>query len=449
VDYDGYSLTTPSISLNAGTSGRIGISPYFQFNSGDVDSSIPIDVDLTYEVQYEDTDTVSILTGFTLDNAAYFNTASPSISFGMDMVFEFAADASIDVGSSSAGGATSWDIFDFSIDYDEAEAILGVDGSGDGETANLLNFSSITGLSSDLFDIPIEQEDGVYTIPVGDSSLDLSLPYIATEGTPTDAQRLTSTGEDDVAVLTLDLDEILSESTKYFPPMRYRDSDLPFDTGLVFEIPDVIVDAAEIALDVADTFGLGIGSNTGFLDDPSINILSAEWDIELIDVDLIGTLTAVQDFTLDIEDIPLLLTLENDHEITGFKLGETIEFDIPDWDVDNLGDMDGQMDYTLGLDMDALFNNWTTLDFSLDLLARALKAQIDITSDLFTDFNFDLAEEVGAPAENDGFIFAWEQNLVDQNPLATLFGDEDPAVSGFDLEGWGDSETYTNEFDIA
>jgi VCBS repeat-containing protein len=410
-------VSTPSVGISGGTTGRFGISPYFYFNSGDVDSIIPVDVSLTYAVQYEDTDTISLVTGYVLNDGAVFDTESPNITVGLDLVFEATAWSDLKINS------TKYALFpDININVDEAEPVAGEPTSGDGTTATLLEFSSVTGISSDIFDTPEFEEDGEYTIPIfDDSSLVLSFPFIETVSGPPVGDRLTSTGSDDFAVLTLDVDDLLSQ-TKYFPPVRFTG-----DEGL----PKFKVDLP------------GWVNDLGW-DDVNIDLFSINWDVELFDLDLIGTLTAVQDFILDIEDLPIVLTLEGGlDEITGNSLGDTIVFDAPDWDLFAVGDMDGELDYTLGIDIEALFNNWTTLDFSLDLFAGILKATGGWTSDLIPDKSFNLFGDAEDP-----FLLSETYNLIEESPLATLWGDEDPGVSGFDLEGWL-TQQLTGYFDFA
>ena len=420
--YDGYKVKSPEVSVDGSTNGRAGISPYFELDSGSVDSNIPVDIDLTYDVQYESGDTINILTGYSVANDAFFNTASPSIRFGIDLVFEFFAQGNLNIGSSTFGGASTSALFPtINIDIDETNIPGGTD-------ANLIDFSSKTGISSDVFVTTTDNEwltqdgQGGYIIghPDFETNLLLSFPSIDTTGVLTGPTRLESTGSDDVAVLHVDVDEILSES-KYFPPMRFNGEEGLHER---VNLP-------------------GFVNDLGF-PDVDVDLFSVNWDFEVIDVDLISTLTAVQDFTLDINELPLMVELENNDIITGFKLGDTISIDLPDWDVDLLGDQDGMMDYAISIDMDAMLNNWTTLDFSIDLLARAFKAQFGYTSDVVGDRSFSLFNA----NINDGFFFAQDFELLNVSPLAELFGDEDPNVSGFDLVGFN-TEIYENGFVIS
>ena len=48
--YDGLKASSPSVSIGGGSTGRIGISPYFVVDSGSVDTQIPVDIDLSYDV---------------------------------------------------------------------------------------------------------------------------------------------------------------------------------------------------------------------------------------------------------------------------------------------------------------------------------------------------------------------------------------------------------------
>ena len=419
--YGGYSVDSPSVSIGGSTTGRFGISPYFELNSGTVDSSIPVDIDLTYEVQYERGDHISIATGYSVDNDAFFSTASPSITFGVDLVFEFTASGDLSFGSSTFGGARTLSLFpDINIDIDEP--------SNPGTDVNLLEFSSDTGIRSDVIDTSdgsewVQQDgEGGYILSHADydTNLALSFPSIDTTGELTGANRLESTGSDVVAVLNTDLDEILSETTKYFPPMHHDGSE-----GL-----DFYVDLP------------GFVNDLGW-DDVNVDLFSVTWDFELIDIDLITTLTAVQDFTLDIEDLALMVELENGQSITGFNMGDVIEFDLPDWDADVGGNADGILDYAIAIDMDAMLNNWTTLDLSVELLARALKAEIGYTSDVVGDNTYSLFG-----SDNGGFLVAESFELLNVSPIAELFGNEDPAISGFDLIGFN-TVTTADGFVIA
>lgn len=421
--FDGIKVSTPSLKVEAGVSGRIGVSPYFKLNSGTVDSSIPVDLDLSYEVQYESGDRVSVNTGYSVLNGAYFDTESPTITFGLDLVLELAAYGRLKVGSSSLGGAKTINLFSpINVNVDESAPVSGYPSSGNGSNLNLIEFSSIAGLSSDVFTPPGGQ-NGEYVIPIlNESSLTLSFPYIETTGNLVDPDTLISTGSDDVVVLALDLDEIVSNAVSAVPPMHISGS----------KRQDFKVDFPGWVND------LGV-------DDFSVKIYEARWDIELIDVDLIGTLTAVQDFTLDIDELPLILTLENGDIINGFNLGDTIEFDLPDdYDVNTQGDADGEMDYQLDIDMDALLNNWTTLDFDLQLWLRALKANFYFDTFLTSSVN----KQLFGNAASGYFVYEQGFDLLNVSPLAELFGDEDPAVSQFDLIGFN-TESYQSAFDIA
>ncbi len=185
--------------------------------------------------------------------------------------------------------------------------------------------------------------------------------------------------------------------------------------------------ATGVPLPLEKSFSESIG---GF----GINLIGVEAGFNIFEIELTGDLKAVQNFSLEINDLPLRIDFEDGSYITGYSAGDEITFNAAiNFNVDTQGDADGWLDYAVMVDIDALFNNLTTLGFDLTLAMEALSANFGITSDLFTGFNVPFG-----PAWEDSF------ELFSTDNFATLF-DSDPA---FGLLGFN-QETFAGQFDIA
>jgi VCBS repeat-containing protein len=355
-------ITTPEVSVSGWTSGKIGLQPYFSMTSGDVDSSLPIEISFLVPNQAEQGQTITIETGYSLDGGATFNTASPDASMGLDLVFQFNAGATANIGSDS-----------FSIF--EMPAI--------NETFNLIDFSAEDIELSLDFEGPASGADlGNFTVGV---------PVINTEGTPNPAgsdATLSSAGEDSIMSLTLDVDGYLSEA---------------------------VAMATGVPLPLENTWSTSIGGL-------GLELAGVSARYNIFDIELTGDLKAVPNFSLNIDELPLLILLENGSQLTNYKAGDSVTFDVPTFDVDTEGDADGWLDFDVTVDMDAILNNLTTLGFDLTLAMEALSASLAITSDLFVGPSMDFG-----PVWEDSF------ELYSTDNFATLFED-DIQLLGFNQE---------------
>lgn len=373
------SISTPSIKLQYDTSGQIGLQPYFTLTTGDVDSTVPVDVTFTTPRQVEVGETFTIGTTYDIGDGATYSTHSPGVTAGLDFIFDFELMLKLLIGSSSFGGSTSVNIVDIDID----------------ETINLFSLDSATDLNT------------VIDLPFG-SSLELNFPTIETTGTKIDDNSLESSGSDDVAVLDVDVDALVS-LIPYVPPFGFSESD-------------------DISISV-----LGEG----------IELVGYNISFDAIAVNLIATLSAIQDFTMDIGDLPLMMLLEDGSSISGYQLGNDVTVTTPvGFDADTMGDMDGEIDFEVVVDVEAIFSSLTTLGFDLDIFLGLLRASVDITSDLFDDVNFSLFPIDGI-GQADGFLWSETYALVDDLPLATLWDSGE-----FDLEGFN-SDSSLAQFDVA
>ena len=369
------SLTTPEIGLSGWTNGKVGLQPYFSMTSGDVDSQLPMEIGFTMPKQVEQGESFTIETDYSLDSGATFNTASPNVSLALDLIFELEAGLAFDVGSDK------YNFVDFDID----------------ETINLFDFSA--GQVSWTKEFIGESKAELGEISVG-------LPEINTEGTPDPDNpdtTLLSEGEDSIMELALDVDGILSE-------------------GLLY--------ASGVGIPLEDSYDKGV-SVAGF------DVVTAYANYNIFDIEMVGDLKAVQDFSLNIEDLPLKMTLEDESIVEGFTVGDEVALNAPifeEFDVDKDGDGDGLLDYDVAIDMEAIFNNLTSLGFDLSLDMEALSASAGVSSALFPDVEV-------------GFGPVWEDSfeLFSTDNFATLF-DSDP--EGIELLGFN-QETFSGQFDIA
>lgn len=388
------SITTPSVRTEGSFDAKVGLQPYFFLTSGDVDASVPVDVFFTHDRQVENGDTVVVDSLYSVDSGATFTTMSPNVKFGMDFVFDI--DTALDL----LVGSTRLDLFDLDTgNIPNFEGELGEPGF------NLFNWDAENDLQTQI-------DLNAINIP---ATLDLNFPVINTTGTPDapGSDTLTSTGEDDIAVLDIDVDAVAAKL-------------ITAATGV------------PITFGESDSFGLTVG-----VAGETLNLLSVDWAWDIVAVNLITTLKAVQDFSMAVTDLPLVATLEDGSAITGFSLGDPILVSMPptsafDPDVD--GDADGQIDFTVDVDMDALFSNDTWLGLDQMLTAGLLRFDAGITSDFASNLpSFSLFDPNG---DDNGFLLYDEFTFFEDVRLATLYDEQ------FPIEGWTSDQT-TFEIDIA
>lgn len=395
------SISTPGITTNGSFAAKVGLQPYFYLTSGDVDSQIPVDVYYEVPRQVENGKTFSVLSSYSVDDGATFETMSPDVNFGMDFVLDIDTDLDLELTSSSFGGAWTKNIWDF-----DTGAISDFKGEQGEPGFNLFNFSA---------------EDNLETsIDLGGiANLDLNFPVINTVGTPdpVGSNMLTSEGEDDVAVLDIDVDAVAAELI-------------------------VLATGAPVTFGESDSLGLKID-----IAGADVNLLSFDYTWDLIAVNLITTLKAVQEFSLEVLDLPLMATLEDGSIITDFSIGDSITINAPDdsiFDADEDGDADGLIDFDIAVDMDAMFSNLSYLGFDMDLFAGLLRLEGGITSDFFNGPSVSLFDGLipSIDGNDDGFLLGKNFDLVSDVPLATLFDEDLP------LLGWNQDSTQMY-FDVA
>ncbi len=390
------SISTPSIRTEGSFAATVGLQPYFSLNTGEVDAAVPVDVYFSAPRQVENGDTFLIDSAYSIDGGATFSTMSPNVNFGMDFVFDL--DTALDL----MVGGTRLDVWDIDTGNDPGfTGQLGLPGF------NIFNASG---------------DDLELSVPLGPLDpfigLDLNFPVLETTGTQDvpGGDTLSSYGSDDVAVLTADLDAFASQ--------------------LLFGNPS--------AFGSDDSFGL-----TTSVAGADVNLLSVEWAWDIVSVALITTLETIQEFSLSVEDLPLIASLEDGSLINGFSLGDEITVNTPvtsSFDPDVDGNADGLVDVDVAVDMEALFENDTYLGLDLDLFAGLLQFSAGITSDFFDGPSISLFDGIipSIDGNDDGFLYGDTFSFLDDVRLATLFNDE------FPIEGWNTANTDTEIFyDVA
>ncbi|MFN3210087.1 MAG: VCBS domain-containing protein, partial [Roseovarius sp.] len=384
------SVSVPGISTSGFFDARVGVQPYFFLNGGSLDADIEVDVVFTADRQVEQGKEVTIGSAYTMDGGSTFVTDGPSVQFGLDFILDIAAELDLSIFGQTIS------LFDFDTS-----------GIGTG-TLGEPGFNIFDVSPGDSFEIPLPAM----------SELEVFNPDFGVTGTPNGPNSLFGSDSEDLAELTLDLDGAASALIPALPPLGGGDE-----------------------FSLSQSFG-----ELGTLD---VFTVGYSWD--LLDVDLVGALDAIQNFTLSIDDLPLVATLEDGSLVTGFSVGENIVFDIPessDFDVDTDGDADGLLDFDVDIDMEALFENVTELGFDLDLVIGLLRLEAYFTSDFATDLNFSLFDGVIPslpfdPDQNDGFLIGDTIPLIEDATLATLYNDE------FEVEGWNNPQETGFEFDVA
>jgi len=393
--------------LSASTDGKIGLQPYFGVTSGDVDAVLKGALAFEVPKQVIPGQEITVKSGFMLEDGSFFQTASPNVTLGLDLIIDFSASAEVTFDFGASAATEQFARIDKGVGIEERFEVPVDPGNGGGnggeggqsfdlfdpivinETYELLRF---TGKNVG-FDFPFESPTGV---PVG--SFSGFIPEINTESTR-DGDILASSGESDpllpILSATADLDGIASTFIPGLPPLSAE------------------VSASIIEIDIGEEPLELIGIEAGF---------------DLFDVDLIAALTAMQDFQLSFGDLSGVLTLEDGTAID-YKVGDDITFTVPDtFDFDN----DGQLGFGANLDVNGdptdpsvgvLFDNLTSLNFALSLQLEAFSAGVDITSDLFDSISLG---ELGP-------VYEGEKELFAADSFATLFDDEF-ALIGFNSD---------------
>ena len=400
----GISISSPSLNLNGSTSGTIGLQPFFSMTGGDIDATIPIGAYFNVPTQVEAGQSFVLSSAFLFGDDSSITTQSSEIEFGVDLVLDLAAQVSLDFSSSSFGNGGSYDIIP-SFDISEQINIFTIN-SGDigGEIPLSLLFQSIPGIDDFL-------------------TLNVAVPNVTTTGgfseygVGYDVGPITSTGTAPIASLALDIDEIIAAGL----------SELTGDTALNISL----------GFEGGYSFGFDAGVFGSF------NLAAFDVMLDLLSSELSTSISLLQDFSLELEDLPLVMILEDGSRITGLSLGDDAIITAPvDFDADVDGDADGYIDFTVDVDMDAVLTTMVSLGFDTTFVLGAIRAIGTVSSDVFTDLAFN-AFEGGAAGPADDFLYYESVGLVGEEVV--LFEDS------FGLGGFepGSQDSTSEYFDVA
>jgi hypothetical protein len=121
----------------------------------------------------------------------------------------------------------------------------------------------------------------------------------------------------------------------------------------------------QLDLDVDEALAtlLGIPNPFDIGFDVDIVVAGASGNLELLDFDVFGGLNFLQDFVMQVQSLPGVLTFE-DGTVQAFTFGTDIVINGASA-IDAAGDGDGNVEFSLSLSPDATFNNSTDLGFNV------------------------------------------------------------------------------------
>ncbi|MGB7442757.1 MAG: hypothetical protein WA919_16965 [Coleofasciculaceae cyanobacterium] len=220
------SRTFLGLGVQGSTRGRVGLQSDFNLNGGTVNASLPIDFWLELPSQVRPGETVTISSGFSLDNGATFSTIGSSASYALDLILETRANAGV------RGFGRNANIINRSING----------------SRNLLNLNS----NNATYNLSESQLNGF-------GSFELHLPQINTQGSISGNNTLSSQGNDNFFDATLDLDRVATALL----PIPNLEGSTSFGIGRAnYNLLDVELDSE---LDVRQEFDLQVDELTGQL----------------------------------------------------------------------------------------------------------------------------------------------------------------------------------------
>jgi hypothetical protein len=298
-------------ALFAGIDGHIklGFQSTLIFEGGEIDATANYDV--TVETNYnKTTDQLLIDTGALL-TAASFSTQGPSGTYVLDFVYDILlhafAGVNIDFGS---------------IDFDPLGVIPGdqtLDLGGINEQIDI-NIGPIGPNSLNVLDVDSETLSGLieFPAPLDAFSVNYDWPDIETDGNHPPHPVVASGMSDNFLQLNIDMDQLLTQL-------------------------------------------LGLPVNPLHPLDFSAGPFVA--DLDLVDVDVSGGLNFLQEFAMALGDLSGTLTFE-DGSSQPFTIGDSLLISNASLK-DSLGDNDGLVEFTFGVDPMATLSNETDLGFNI------------------------------------------------------------------------------------
>jgi len=310
----------PSVSGDA----KIGLQSDFQIKGGSVNAVLPVNIEILAPEHVRSGETVTINSGFSLNNEASFSTSGPEPTYSIDTILGFSAKADLSGKFGFDFTKFSTDLFD--INFPERRKNL-VEGSLAGKKFTVLSEDTLKGFGS----------------------LEIAIPDIDVQGKIVSSNKLSGQFNDIFLSASLDLDKLATTALRAF--------------GV--PVPDLQGDIASKKI---------LGAT-----------IKAKYN--LLDVELVGSLTIGQAFNLDVNNLTGKLILETGDQLD-FTVGQPLTFVVPD----GIGE---SLDLKATLELGAQFDNTTTLgyDFNLDLEALSLGASLHYPIRSFPDIN--LSTKVG------------------------------------------------------
>lgn len=225
------SKSVAGFGIQGATSGRVGFQSAFSFDGGRLNASLPIDLWLDIPENIVAGETITIQSGFSLDNSASFSTTGLQASYDLDFIFDVNAKAGL---------------------------------RGFGRNVNLVNFDKE--FSGNL--LSLDGDSARFSLSEntlnGFGSFDVSLPQLDTRSRRAGNNSLTSRGSDDFLNASLDMDKVATSLARALAlPVPDLEDRFNFGFGHVgYDLLDLELDA-EIA--ARQAFDLQVDELTGQL----------------------------------------------------------------------------------------------------------------------------------------------------------------------------------------
>lgn len=396
------SVTLPSVRLDVDVDTKVGLQPVFQAGSGELGGKVPLDVTFNSPQEVTIGEAFVLESSYTLGDGTRFTAGPADIFFGLDMIFDLDARARVildsgKLGSKTKGPSKTVPLFDENVS----------------ETINLITIGGDPDqiVTSDVIPDPAlhgtEEDFNAHMGNFFNPSMILDLPKEDLDSAGRAGETIQEgKREDRFLEVNADIDALISDTVRVVPPMEIN-----------YSIPEVSFDAVP-------------GGSGG-----KVTLMKGAIALEILDVDLAAGFSLLQDFRMDIEDIPMLLTFEDSTEVRA-KLGEAVIIEADT--LSDTFDFGQSLDYEVDVDMEAVMDSLNDFGFDLQLFVGLLKGQVNIKSDFLPDIDINLFDTPGKK-DSDGNEFtasdgyAWRDliELINDNEAADVFDNEDFAVTGW------------------
>ena len=367
-------VETPDLGFGIDLGILFGLQSMFGMTAGEVDVGLPFDVVLNTPFQAENGQQITVSSSFAfLDSSSLtsptdtvgIDVLGPNVRYELDILVDIFGAMEFNVGSSS----TTLTVIDEHNTHVENDPLF-----GDG---------ILRGLNIIAFDAADDAVIPVFSNPASPVvNVDAFVPDLDSTGEidGLDPSIWTSTASDPFLTGTLDLDAIAS----FFST----------PVGPKFGFPYVLT--AEVGLFP----------------------FSGEATLDIVDLDIVNSLTLNQDLTLNIGDLLFDFYDESGTLLADdFTVGNDITFTAND------SNGDGRLDVHAVLDPQASLTNVTSLGFESDFEATLLELLLE-----FQAFGITLASETFGPLLEDGF------EIIENTPIGPPLVDETFALTGIEQQ---------------